>query len=49
MPQVLVPPVSANNVQTLLSLHLSASIFALAYYSMGISLVWDQSINYEGN
>ena len=36
-------------MQTLLSKHLSAYCSALAYYSMGISLVLDQSTNSEGN
>ena len=39
MPQVTVSPVSANNLQNTLSLHLPAYTLALAHYSMGVSSV----------
>ena len=49
MPQVTAPPVNADNLQVLFFMHLLAYTFVLAHYSMVISSVQDQSINYEGN
>ena len=48
-PQVTIQPVSANNLQTLLSVHLSFYTFEVVHYSMGISSVYYQLINCKGN
>ena len=47
MPRVTILPVSANNLQTSLSVHSSMDTTVLANYWIGISLVLDQSTNYE--
>ena len=39
MPQVTILPVSANSLQTSLSVHLLGYTSAVAHYSMGISSV----------
>ena len=49
MPQVTVPPASANNLPTSLSEHSLVYNPALAHCSMGISSVWDHLTNYGGN